>query len=220
VKVLLFNGSVCSKGTSFSFARTTKQLAEEKGQDVEILSVMDYYRDAADLESLKRKLGQANIVGLITPLYVDSLPYPVIRFLEILNSTCRRELEGKSFFAVSQCGFPDLRLFGPLLESCRIFAESSGLRWLGGLGYGGGAIIDGAFLENLGGRGAKITSGFKMAVEDILKNQKIRPVAQKEIAFSVPHLAFWPLCVYLNYSSRKKAKQMGVTNLERKFYLE
>ena len=209
MKIVLFNGSARSKGTSFSFARTIKQLAEEKGHEVEILSVMDYYRDVADLGSLKRTLARADIVGLITPLYVDSLPYPVIRFLEILNSNCRRELESKGFFAVSQCGFPDLRLFGPLLESCRIFAESSGLRWLGGLGYGGGAIIDGTYLENLGGRGAKITSGFKMAVEDILKNQKIRPAAQKEIAFNVPHLAFWPLCVYLNHSSRKKAKTNG-----------
>ena len=46
------------------------------------------------------------------------------------------------------------------------------MQFLGGLGYGGGAIINGALLEDLGKKGEKITSGFKLAVDSIVRGKK------------------------------------------------
>jgi hypothetical protein len=53
----------------------------------------------------------------------DTLPYPVIRFFEEPSSHFRVKLGSKDFFAVSQCGFPDITLCKPLLGSCRCFVH-------------------------------------------------------------------------------------------------
>ncbi len=47
------------------------------------------------------------------------------------------------------------------------------MRWLGGLAYGGGAIIDGIPLKELGKKGERILSVFRLAFQNILRDQKI-----------------------------------------------
>jgi len=49
------------------------------------------------------------------------------------------------------CGFPDITRIEPLLNCCRLFAEETEMRWLGGLAFGGGPLINGAFIPALGG---------------------------------------------------------------------
>jgi muramoyltetrapeptide carboxypeptidase len=47
------------------------------------------------------------------------------------------------------------------------------MKWMGGLGYGLGPLIDGKFLEDLGKKGERITLAFKLALESIFKGEKI-----------------------------------------------
>lgn len=135
-RIVLLNGSPRKKGTSYSFARTLKKLAEDNGSTAEIIHIIEYFDGGKSFGDLKTILSQSEIIGLLTPLYVDTLPYPVIWFLERLSCELKSELHRKSFFAIGQCGFPDVTLCQPLLGSCRCFAEAIGMNWLGGLGYG------------------------------------------------------------------------------------
>ena len=219
-KLVLLNGSVRKRNTSYSFARTIKQLAESGGHSAEILNVIDYFSDKEKLKDLTNKLDESDIAGLVTPMYVDWLPYIVAWLFERLAADNTDALHGKYFFAVAQCGFLDIDLLRPSLESCRFFARSTGMKWLGGLAYPGGAAINGALMEDLGKRGEAITSGFRLALDEIVLGKQIRAAAQDMITMKVPRFIYRPLTWYFNYLSKKKARKQGVTDLSREYYLE
>lgn len=219
-KIILFVGSPRKKGTSFSFARTFKKLFEYRGATSDIEFIIDYYDGKAAFSGLKTVLADIDAIGLFMPMYVDSLPAPVVWFLKKVTLDFQSELRGKSLFAVSQCGFPDVTLLQPSLESCRLFAQANTMKWLGGLGYGGGAIIDGALMEDLGKKGENLTASFRMAVEDITERKSIRPEVQKRITVRIPKIAYWPLAAFLNHRTRQAAKKVGVTKIKGKVLLE
>jgi multimeric flavodoxin WrbA len=218
-QIILFNGSPRRKGTSYSFARTIRKLAEEQGNTAVILDIADYFQEDGS-EDLRYILMKSDVIGLISPLYVDTLPYPVILFLEKLAAEYQGELRGKTFFAIGQNGFPDVTLMQPMLGSCRCFAQKTGMKWLGGLAYAGGAIINGTLLEDLGKKGETITAGFKIALEDILQGRPLRPEAQERLTLKLPKILYWPLAFYLNHNARNMAKQAGVKDLRIKVYLD
>ena len=219
-KLLLINGSPRKNGTSYSFARTIKMLAEGFGSDVEIIHAIDYFDGKKEIKSLVEVIAQNDIMAMSAPVYADTLPYQDIWFLEKLADECANELKGKTFFAIGQCGFPDITRIEPLLDACRFFAEDAGMNWLGGLAYGGGPLINGALLEELGKKGEKITAGFKGALENVLKGEKIDPSSQELITMKIPRIMYWPLTVFLNNNTKKLARQNGNADYAKKVYLE
>jgi len=219
-KLLLINGSPRKKGTSYSFARTMKQLAESMGNEAEIIHVIDYFDGKERVEHLRELMIQSDIVAMAAPLYADTLPYPDIWLMEKLIGICNDELKGKAFFAVGQCGFPDITRIEPLLAACRFFAEDAGMKWLGGLAYGGGPMINGALMEELGKKGEKITSGFKLALESIFRGEEIPSGAQELITMKIPKILYRPLVLMMNQRANKLAKASGNLDFKRKVYLE
>ena len=219
-RLVLINGSPRKKGTSYSFSRTIGMLAEASGNAAEIIHAIDCFDGKEDFESLKELIIKSDIIAVISPLYADTLPYHVIWLMEKLADEYRDALEGKGFFAVGQCGFPDITRIEPLLNCCRLFAEETEMRWLGGLAFGGGPLINGAFLEGLGKKGEKITLGFKLALDNILKGEKIGAESQKLITFNIPKLLYRPLAAYMNNNAGKQARLNGNIDYARKVYLE
>lgn len=219
-KLLLINGSPRKKGTSYSFSRTIKQLAEASGCTAEIVHAIDFYDGKEDYGSLKRLISDSDIVAVIAPLYADALPFFDILLLEKLADEYGGEIKGKGFFAVGQCGFPDITRIEPLLDCCRVFAEDTGMKWLGGLAYGGGAMLNGAFLEDLGKKGEKLIAGFRLALDAVLEDKEIPLEAQKLITIKIPGILYRPLAAYLNSNTRKKAREAGNPDYARKVYLE
>lgn len=221
-KILIFNGSPRKKGTSYSFARTIKSLAEEDGNTAEIIHIIEYLEEGKSFEDLKKIILESNIIGISSPLYVDSLPHPVIWFFEELSKHCKEELKGKSFFAVGQCAFPYAELVNTLLGSCRCFAEVAEMKYLGGLAYGGGVMINGELLENLGKKGKKMIEAFKCALKDILDDKSISKDGQEMLALKFPRILATPMALFLNHKIKVNGKKNGLTvlDMKRKAYLE
>jgi hypothetical protein len=218
-RLILLNGSPRKIGTSYSFSRTISKLAEDKSIFTELVHIIEYFDGTKDFDDLKDLLSQSDIIGFIQPLYVDALPYPVIWCFEKLFNESKNVLQGKNCFAIGQSGFPDITLCDPLLGSCKLFATATGMNWLGGLAYGGGAIIDGRLLENLGGKGRKITKALNLSLESILLGKEIPIEAQTLLTIKIPKLLYLPMALILNQRSRSAAKKLGVVDLERKYYL-
>jgi hypothetical protein len=219
-KLLLLNGSSRKKGTSYSFSRTIKILAEDSGNTAEIVHVIDFFDGKEDFEHLKALIEKSDIIAMIAPLYADTLPFFDIWLFEKLADEFNHALRGKEFFAIGQCGFPDITRIEPLLNCCRLFAEETGMKWLGGLAYGGGAILNGALLEELDKKGERIILGFKLALDNILKGEKIGTNSQELLTVRIPKLLYWPLAAYLNNNARKQARQNGNVDYKKKVYLE
>jgi len=90
---------------------------------------------------------------------------------------------------------------------------------VGWFGLWGGAIIDGALLENLGSKGKKITAAFKLTLDDVLNGRKISSKSQDQLTVTIPKILYRPLAAFLNYNTRKSARKNGITDLSRKYYL-
>ena len=219
-RLLLLNGSPRKKGTSYSFSRTIKKLTEDSGNTAEIIHVIDYFDGREAFEGLKDIILHSDTIAMIAPLYADALPYVDIWFMEKLLGNYSNELRGKCFFAIGQCGFPDITRIEPILNSCRLFAEETEMKWLGGLAYGGGAMINGSLIESLGKKGEKITLGFKLAMQDILQDRKISSKSQELITLRIPKLLLWSVAAFLNNNARKLARENGNVDYKKKVYLE
>lgn len=217
-KLLILNGSTRRKKTSYSFGRTMKILAEQSGNTAEIIHIYDFFDGKSDIATAVEKISESDAIALVAPLYVDTLPYPNIWFFEQLYAKHKEKLAGKRFFAVGQCGFPDVTRLEPMLNTCRLFANASGMTWIGGLGYGGGAMLDGKHLEDIGKGGQKITVGLKLAVASAFGKDPIPSKAQKLLTLKIPKILFRPLAAFLNRASVKKALEYG-TNVRSKPYL-
>ena len=219
-KLLLLNGSPRKKSTSFSFARTLKRLSEDAENSAEIIHVIDYFDGKQELNDLRERIMKSDVIAIIAPLYTDTLPYHNIWLLEKLADEYKDDMKGKSFFAVGQCGFPDITRIEPLIDSCRLFAEEAELKWLGGLAYGGGPMINGALLEELGKKGEKITLAFELALKNVFNGQIISYESQELMTVNIPKLLYWPIAAFLNHQTRKQARINGNLDFKRRIYLE
>jgi hypothetical protein len=130
-----------------------------RGLTTEMMSVSKAYKSPAEAEALCAAVDAADLVVLASPLYVDSLPAPVMKMLEIVAEH-RRQGDGAApaaahgtpaLVAIVQSGFPEADHNAVALAICRAFACAAGLDWRGGLAMGGGGMTDGRPLGELGG---------------------------------------------------------------------
>lgn len=209
MKLVFVNGSPRRNKAHFVFARTMKELAEAAGHQSDIYHAIDLPGGGEKFSELTTCLAGAEILGLFTPLYVDTLPYPVISLLEDLANQCKKELEGKRFFTVSGCGFPDLRLFEPVFGTCKSFARATGMVWLGGMGYVATPMQDGRNPADMGGRGQGIVDGLRLALNAVLEGRRIPEEAQQAFAMKVPWFFKYLMPLVGNHAVKKSCKKLG-----------
>lgn len=106
--------------------------------------------DASSLESLVSSVDSSDLVFLSAPLYVDSLPAPVIRVLQSITShrTQCPESTKPLFGVVINSGFPEAHQSDCAIEICHLFAKRANLRWAGGIAFGGGGAISGVPVDH------------------------------------------------------------------------
>lgn len=130
---------------------------KEAGWDADAECICQVIRDEDRMRRVIEKIDRSDLVILSFPLYVDSLPAPMIRFLEIVDEHRKgREKRDQRLVAICQSGFPESHHNDYALRICSIFARDAGFRWVGGLAVGGGGAIGrrdiqegGAMLRNL-----------------------------------------------------------------------
>ncbi len=87
----------------------------------------------------------ARIIVLASPLYIDSVPAPVIRAMELIrdhraHSPAPNE---QRLLTIVNSGFPEVRHNFIALEIYKRFAVEAGFTWAGGLALGMGEAIAG-----------------------------------------------------------------------------
>ncbi|MCX7711473.1 MAG: hypothetical protein N2484_16655, partial [Clostridia bacterium] len=196
--LMLLNGSPRKKGTSYRFAETLKKVAEEDGNAATILHIIDYYDGRESLDDLKKAIRKCDVIGLIAPLYADTLPSTVIWFMERLALELGKDIKGKGFFSVMQCGYPEIIFCKPAIETSSFFAEETEMNWLGGVAYGLGSLIDGTPIPELGRKGKKIAFALKLLLQDISQGNRISHRVQDLLVSRIPKLVYRPMAMYIN----------------------
>ena len=124
------------------------------------------------IDELLTMVNNANLIVLSFPLYVDSLPAPVIKAMELIRDN-RNKNQNQDFIAVSNCGFPESSQIEVALEICKNFADELNFTWRGGLAFGGGEAVHGKPLEERGGMVRNVIKGLDITAEHLSRGESI-----------------------------------------------
>jgi hypothetical protein len=152
-KALLLIGSPkLTRSTSESLGTYLLDKIRERGTETEKALIVQAVRTDKGIDGLLRSLDRSDLIILAFPVYVDSLPYPVIKALELIALHWQKTggAGKKRFIAICNCGFPEAEQTDMALAVCRQFTRETGIEWAGGLGLGGGEAIDGRHLDERG----------------------------------------------------------------------
>lgn len=151
-RALLLVGSPKTRtSASLAFAEAVGTRLEARGWECSTERVVAALRDEARMAALLAAAGEADLVVLAFPVYVDSLPAPVLALLEAWAERAQALAPGvrpPRLAVLAQCGFPEASHCDVAVEVCRLFALRCGLEWSGALAFGMGGAIEGRPVEN------------------------------------------------------------------------
>ncbi len=104
--------------------------------------VTEKLRTPADYSRILEQLQDSQAVVFGVPLYVDGIPSNVLRFMEVMESFCRENGIHLNVYCIANNGFIEGRQNEPLMQSFEHFCSRAGLTWGGGVGIGGGVMLN------------------------------------------------------------------------------
>jgi multimeric flavodoxin WrbA len=179
--LLLVGSPKTRKSTSNSLGGYLFERLAGQGIQTETIYLHTVLRSPSRMQALLDAVQAADLVTLAFPLYVDSLPAPVIEALERIaahrqgRDASRRQL----FTAIANCGFPEAHHCTTALAICEIFARQAGFAWAGSLALGGGQMLNGAALVDGGGKTLVIRKSLEMAAAALAQGQAVPQGAQE-----------------------------------------
>ena len=104
--------------------------------------VTEKLRTPADYSRILSQLRDAQAVVFAVPLYVDGIPSHVLRFMEAMEAFCKENGLHLHVYCIANNGFIEGKQNEPLMQSFEHFCSRAGLAWGGGVGIGGGVMLN------------------------------------------------------------------------------
>ena len=134
----------------FTFGGVTKEYLRNKGDHARLLGALD---------------GADNVVFCL-PMYVDGVPSHVLAFMKEAEAYCREKGLKVNVYVISNGGFIEGNQNRVLMQIFENFCNRSGLNWCGGIGIGGGVMLN--VMENTVPLMPCISSAFEPASSAVL----------------------------------------------------
>jgi hypothetical protein len=183
-------------------------LLRERGVVVSTQWIQGSLRADPELNGIADALSGTDVVVLAAPLYVDSLPAPVTEALELLaRKRARAAFPRPRFLAIVNCGFPEAVHTDTALAICRLWAGEAGLDWIGGLGVGGGGMLEGRPLAELGSRARSVTRALALSANAIARGE-ILPAEALGLARTLT-IPAWLYRLLGDWGFRREARRHG-----------
>jgi hypothetical protein len=180
-----------------------------RGVHVDSLHLSRAVRSTESRADLFAAMDAADLIVLAAPLYVDSLPAPVIKVLELVaeHRATGTPPEARRFAAIVNSGFPEPAQNDTALAICRQFAREAGFTWAGGLGIGGGGLVVGKPLERPPGLIRRAVRALDLAADALADGRPIPDAACEAVARPL----VWPWLYRLvgNFGFRREAGKHG-----------
>ena len=149
--LLLVGSPKPGKSASHTIADALGTRLAARGWETQTQRVKPTFSDATRMGELLGAVADSDLIVLAFPIYVDSLPAPVLRLLENWrDALADGSLEPRSsqrLAVLTQCGFPEAKQCDVAVEVCRLFAEEIGIGWAGALAFGMGSSIEGGSIK-------------------------------------------------------------------------
>lgn len=116
---------------------------EERGWTSESIHLNAAVASDLGRRELVETVDRADVVLFASPLYVDSLPAPAIRALELIAANRRvgRTDRVPRFVPMINCGFVEASQNDTCLRILQRFADGAAFEWLAGISLGGGGAL-------------------------------------------------------------------------------
>jgi multimeric flavodoxin WrbA len=221
--LLLVGSPRTRKSTSQSLGGYLFEKLGERKVQTETIYIHTSLRSPERMQALLKAVEAADLVTLAFPLYVDSLPAPVIEALEriAVHRSGRGQTHPQLFAAISNCGFPEAHHNATALAICENFARQAGFEWAGSLALGAGqGLVHGMPVAELDNQSAiPLKKALDIAAE-ALANGKIIPRTAVDL-LAKPIIPGWLYRLVGIYGWRQQAKQYGMEKfLKRRPYLD
>ena len=104
--------------------------------------VNEHLRTKGDYQRILDRLPGAYAVVFGLPLYVDGVPSHVLGFLEEMEVFCQEKALHLKVYVIANNGFIEGKQNEPLMQVMEHFCQRAGLTWGGGVGIGGGVMLN------------------------------------------------------------------------------
>ncbi len=209
-RVLLLVGSAKRPhSTSESLGTYLVERLGERGCETETLLIHRSLRSDKGRTALLNAIDYADLLIIAFPLYVDSLPYLVIRAMELIAQHRQAREEGKSqrLMVIANCGFPEAHHNDTALAICRQFAREAGFEWAGGLALGGGESISGQSLSEVQGMARNVIKALDLTADALAEGKAVHQEAVR--AMAKPFVPIWAYTLMGGLGWKRQAKKHG-----------
>jgi multimeric flavodoxin WrbA len=206
---LLLIGSPRAKSNSASLGGYLCDQLNKHGWEIETLRARAAVASPEKTEQLREAVDRADLVVVAFPLYVDSLPAPLIRaFEEMARERSGREpTKRQRLVAIVNSGFPESSQSRTALDICRLFARETGFEWAGGLALGAGEMLGQKPLEEAGGVAQGIRTALETTATALAEN---RPVPREAVdQMAKPAIPGWLYVLAGNWGWRMQARKQN-----------
>jgi multimeric flavodoxin WrbA len=211
--VLLVGSPRTKKSTSASLGGYLFEQLKARGIETQTIQIYTTINSQERMQAMYGAVDDADLVVLAFPLYVDSLPAPVIAALEKI--TAHRKDKNTTpirFSAIANCGFPGSNHNDTALAIAAEFARQNRLTWMGGLALGAGeGIVHGIPLNELDGRAIPIKQSLELAAEALANGEPIPQAACDLLA--KPIIPNWMYTFMGKFGWEQQAKGYGVKRI-------
>lgn len=149
--LLLIGSPKPGASASRSFAEGLSARLSARGLETRVERIGTSVDDHAHIGGLLDAIAESDLVVLSFPVYVDSLPAPVLALLESWSTALQHGAFVGSpqtrLAVLAQCGFPEASHCDVAVAVCRLFAERNGIDWAGALAFGMGGAIESSPVE-------------------------------------------------------------------------
>jgi hypothetical protein len=180
--VLIVNGSPRqAQSSSHALGEYVRRECIKKDIDAELVTISAYLKNEALLKEFVSKVETCTMLFLIFPLYVDSLPYTVIRALEVIKKYSTPGNKEKRVIALSHSGL-DANQNRVAIKICECFARELNYRFAGGLMFGNSTFLNGIPLTQLNRMTMHVQEALTMTVEALATGESVPQRAQRLIS--------------------------------------
>ena len=210
--LLLVGSPRIEKSSSSSLGSYLFEQLKQHGVESETIYIYKAINTTERLEALRHAIATADLVVLAFPLYVDTLPAPVISVLEDVVKNGTAKTKPTRFAAIVNCGFPNASQNASAIAVCAEFAREAQFEWVGGLSLGAGeGMVHAKPLAELGGQGAPLRKALEMAAGELAQGQPVSDNALKLLA--KPLMPEWMFRLGGTIGWKMRARKFGTQKL-------
>ncbi|NTW70016.1 MAG: NAD(P)H dehydrogenase [Chlorobiaceae bacterium] len=210
--LLLVGSPRLEKSTSSSLGSYLFEQLTQHGVETETIYLYKAINTPDRMEALRQAIHWADLVVLAFPLYVDTLPAPVISVLEDVVMHCKGKTKPTGFSAIVNCGFPEASQNDSAIALCAGFARAAGFEWMGGLSLGAGeGMVQARPLGEMGGQGTSLRRALEIAAGELAEGKAVSESAQELLA--KPLMPQWIYKLGGTIGWKMRARKFGTQKL-------